>query len=59
MNKRFFIAWIVLFVAWMVGSFVVQLMPGLHVIKQIVFDGILVIILGVIAAFLYRTKPGA
>jgi len=133
MNKKFFIAWIVIFVAWMAGSFVVhgvllhddyaklpglfrpeaeaqryfplmvlahvimagafawiysrgteatpwlpqgirfglaiallavvptyliyyvvQPMPGLHVVKQIVFDGILVLILGVIAAFIYR-----
>jgi hypothetical protein len=34
--------------------YVVQPMPGLHVIKQIVFDGILVLILGAIAAFMYR-----
>jgi hypothetical protein len=34
--------------------YVVQPMPGLHVIKQIVFDGILILILGVIAAFIYR-----
>jgi hypothetical protein len=133
MNKKFFIAWIVIFVAWMAGSFVVhgvllhddyaklgglfrpeaeaqqyfplmvlahiimagafawiysrgveatpwfpqgmrfglaialltviptymiyyvvQPMPGLHVVKQIVFDGILILILGVIAAFIYR-----
>jgi hypothetical protein len=133
MNKKFFIAWIVIFVAWMAGSFVVhgvllhddyaklpglfrpetdaqqyfplmvlahiimagafawiysrgaeaapwfsqgirfglaiafltvmptymiyyvvQPMPGLHVVKRIVFDGILILILGVIAAFIYR-----
>ena len=133
MNKKFFIAWIVIFIAWMVGSFVVhgvllhddyaklpslfrpeaeaqqyfplmiaahiilagafawiysrgaeakpwlpqgirfgvaialltvvptymiyyvvQPMPGLHVVKQIVFDGILTLILGVIAALIYR-----
>ncbi|HXM83018.1 MAG TPA: hypothetical protein VN929_13950 [Burkholderiales bacterium] len=133
MNKKFFIAWIVVFVAWMVGSFVVhgvllhddyaklpalfrteaeaqryfplmilahaimagafawiysrgveakpwpaqgirfgvavalltvvptyliyyvvQPMPEMHVVKQIVFDGILLVILGVIAAFIYR-----
>ena len=133
MNKKFFIAWIVIFVAWMAGSFVVhgvllhddyaklsglfrseadaqpyfplmilahvllagafvwiysrgvearpwlpqgirfglaiaaltivptyiiyyvvQPMPGAVVVKQIVFDGILILILGVIAAFLYR-----
>ena len=138
MSKKFFIAWIVVFVAWMVGSFVVhgvllhddyaklpslfrpeaeaqqyfplmvlahiilagafawiyprgveaapwfpqgirfglaialltviptymiyyvvQPMPGLHVVKQIVFDGVLILILGVIAAFIYRRPLGA
>ena len=133
MNKRFFIGWIVIFIAWMAGSFVVhgvllhddyaklpnlfrpeaeaqkyfplmilahvtlagafvwiyargvegkpwlpqgirfglaialltivptymiyyvvQPMPGSHVIKQIVFDGILMLILGAITAFIYR-----
>ena len=133
MNKRFFIAWIVIFVAWMAGSFVVhgallhddytklsglfrseadsqkyfplmilahvilagafawiysrgveakpwlpqgirfglaiaaltivptyiiyyvvQPMPGMLVVKQIVFDGILILILALIAAFIYR-----
>ena len=34
--------------------YVVQPMPGMHVIKQIVFDGILLLILGVVVAFLYR-----
>lgn len=38
--------------------YVVQPMPGLHVIKQIVFDGILVILLGVIVAAVYR-RPAA
>src|ERR1700694_2200143 len=136
MNKRFFIAWIVVFVAWMAGSFVVhgvwlhddylrlsnlfrteadaqryfplmilahvilsgafvwiysrgieaspwlpqgirfgiavalltivptytiyyvvQPMPGMTVVKQMVFDGILMLILGVIAAFMYRQTP--
>ena len=39
--------------------YVVQPMPGLVVIKQIVFDEILVVLLGVIVAFLYRqpAKP--
>jgi hypothetical protein len=133
MNKKYFIAWIVVFVAWMIGSFivhgmllhddytkvpglfrseadaqkymplmilahamlaaafvwiysrgveakpwlaqglrfglaislltaiptdtiyyVVQPMPGLLVVKQIVFDTVLVIILGAIVAFMYR-----
>ena len=34
--------------------YVVQPMPGVVVAKQIVFDGILMLILGSIAAFLYR-----
>lgn len=34
--------------------YVVQPMPGVHVIKQIVFDGILILILGVVAAYVYR-----
>ena len=41
--------------------YVVQPMPGATVAKQIVFDGILVVILGAIAAFMYRNtmvKPG-
>lgn len=138
MNKKFFIAWVVVFVAWMLGSFVVhgallhddyaqlpnimrtqadaqryfplmilahvimagafvwiyargeeakpwlaqgarfgvavalltivptymiyyvvQPMPGSLVVKQIVFDGVLVIILGVIAAFIYRRPASA
>ena len=36
--------------------FVVQPMPGATVAKQILFDGILVLILGAITAFMYR-KP--
>lgn len=138
MNKKFFIAWIVIFVAWMAGSFVVhatllhddyarltnlfrteaegqgyfplmvlahvimsgafawiysrgveaapwlpqglrfgvaialltivptyliyyvvQPMPGALVVKQIVFDGILMLILGMIVAFLYREPARA
>lgn len=138
MNKRFFIAWAVVFVAWMVGSFivhgtllhadyaklpnlfrpeteaqqyfplmllahvimagafvwvysrgaeakpwlgqglrfglaialltvvptytiyyVVQPMPGVHVIKQIVFDSILLLILGAVVACLYRSQERA
>lgn len=39
--------------------FVVQPMPGGHVVKQIVFDTILVVILGVIAASIYRHPSGA
>jgi len=41
--------------------YVVQPMPGATVAKQIVFDGILLLILGAIVAFMYRdtaVKPG-
>jgi hypothetical protein len=34
--------------------YVVQPMPGMLVVKQIVFDGIVVLILGAIVAFIYR-----
>jgi len=34
--------------------YVVQPMPGMHVVKQIVFDGTLVVLLGALVAFLYR-----
>jgi hypothetical protein len=34
--------------------YVVQPMPGATVVKQIVFDGVLMLILGIVAAFLYR-----
>jgi hypothetical protein len=34
--------------------YVVQPMPGMSVVKQIVFNGILMLILGVVAAFMYR-----
>ena len=139
MNKKFFISWLVLFIAWMAGSFVVhaqllhsdylnlpnlfrsekdaeaympfmlgahvilagamvwiyrlgvqakpwlgqglrfglavmlltivptyliyyavQPMPGAVVVRQIVFDGSLILLLGVLVAFLYRdAQPGA
>jgi len=39
--------------------YVVQPMPGMHVVKQIVFDGILVMILGVTVAFMYRPSASA
>jgi hypothetical protein len=39
--------------------FVVQPMPGAVVLKQIVFDGILLLILGVIVAYVYRTPATA
>ena len=37
--------------------YVVQPMPGALVVKQIVLDGILLVVLGAVAAFLYRQKP--
>ena len=36
--------------------YVVQPMPGALVVKQILFDGILVLVLGCVAAFLYRAE---
>ena len=39
--------------------YAVQPMPGAHVVKQIVFDGALVLLLGVLLAFLYRPKASA
>jgi hypothetical protein len=37
--------------------YVVQPLPGAMVVKQIVYEGILIVILGVVAAFLNRQKP--
>lgn len=39
--------------------YVVQPMPGAVVVKQIVFDGVLMLILGTIVAWLYRGKSSA
>jgi hypothetical protein len=39
--------------------FVVQPMPGGVVIKQIIFDSILMVVLGMIVAWLYRDKSAA
>ena len=39
--------------------YVVQPMPGATVAKQIVFDGILMLILGLVAAFVYRPPAKA
>lgn len=39
--------------------YVVQPMPGMHVIKQIVFDGSLMVVLGAVVAFLYRDRASA
>lgn len=37
--------------------YVVQPMPGITVVRQIVFDGLLIIALGAVAAFAYRDRP--
>jgi hypothetical protein len=37
--------------------YVVQPMPGATVVKQIVFDGCLIVILGVVAAFMLKEQP--
>ena len=39
--------------------FVVQPMPGFVVIKQVAFDGVLMVILGMIVAYLYRNMATA
>jgi hypothetical protein len=39
--------------------YVVQPMPMLTVVKQIVFDGVLLIILGIVVAWMYRDQPRA
>lgn len=39
--------------------YVVQPMPGMLVLKQIAFDGVLMLLLGVVAAFLYRQQDQA
>jgi len=39
--------------------FVVQPMPGMMAINQMVFDSILVLLLGMLVAFLYREKASA
>lgn len=36
--------------------YVVQPMPGATVVKQLIFDGILTVLLGVVVAFLYRPR---
>ena len=38
--------------------YVVQPMPGTIVVKQIVFDAILVVVLGIVVAFVYKAEPG-
>ncbi len=39
--------------------FVVQPMPMATVVKQIVFDGVLLVILGIVVAWMYRNQPRA
>ncbi|MBM3774359.1 MAG: hypothetical protein FJW37_04270 [Acidobacteria bacterium] len=39
--------------------YVVQPMPGAHVVKQILFDGMLLLVLGAVVAFLYRGQRRA
>ena len=39
--------------------YAVQPMPGMLVVKQILFDGALLLVLGVVVAFLYRDAPVA
>jgi hypothetical protein len=36
--------------------YVVQPMPGATVVKQLIFDGVLIVLLGVVVAFLYRSR---
>jgi hypothetical protein len=36
--------------------YVVQPMPGIHVIKQILYDGILLLFLGAVVAYLFRDQ---
>jgi hypothetical protein len=43
-------------VPWYLIYHVVQPMPGATVVKQILFDGVLVIVLSVITAFMYRKR---
>jgi len=46
-------------VPWYTIYYVVQPMPGVHVVKQIVFSGILVLVLGTVVAFVYRNQARA
>ena len=36
--------------------YVVQPMPGATVVKQMIFDGVLMVLLGMVVAFLYRSR---
>lgn len=44
-------------IPWYTIYYVVQPMPEATVVKQILFDGLLVLLLGVVAAFCYRKPP--
>ena len=46
-------------VPWYTIYYVVQPMPGVHVVKQILFDGVLLLVLGVVAAFMHHGKERA
>jgi hypothetical protein len=46
-------------VPWYTIYYVVQPMPGVHVVKQIVFSGILILVLGTVVAFVYRNQGRA
>ncbi len=39
--------------------YVVQPMPGITVVKQIVFDSVLLLVLGAVVAYLYRDEKRA
>jgi hypothetical protein len=41
-------------VPWYLIYYVVQPLPGMLVVKQIVFDGILLLVLGAVVGFMYR-----
>jgi hypothetical protein len=43
-------------VPWYIIYYVVQPMPGMHVVKQIIFDGILMLVLGAVVGFVYRKR---
>jgi hypothetical protein len=41
-------------VPWYTIYYVVQPMPGSHAVKQILYDGIVLVLLGLLVAFIYR-----
>ncbi len=46
-------------VPWYTIYYVVQPMPGVHVAKQILFDGVLLLLLGVVVGFMHHGKQRA